>query len=478
MSTRRRGERLREHCGVIAAYAKGEGGVLASLYDGLCALQHRGQESVGVSTYRDELRTVKSLGLVSESPIFSQAIDGFVGIGHNRYSTTGRNTLENAQPFEMTSRSDVRYALAFNGNITNYFELREQLSKEYVFETTSDAELLGYLLGRELGEKPVGQILEENARRIEGAYSVVMLIADSSGKAVAFRDPLGFRPLCLGENQGGWYAASESVAFADCYMNAKLLRDVAPGEVVVIDEDGFHSERIFNSPLHARCMFEWVYFARPDSVIDGVPVYTVRERLGQLLAEDYRPQADIVVPVPDSGRSAATGFSIASGIPVKEGFQKDRYIDRRTFIMPEQRERESTAAKKLNPIRLALEGKRVLLVDDSIVRGTSMRRYVQGLKANGAKEIHVAVSCPPLLDWCPYGIDFYEGELIAAKYRKPLEEICSLVAEEVQADSLRYNSVESLVQAIGLPRDQLCLACLTREYPTHVALRTREERKR
>lgn len=377
----------------------------------------------------------------------------------------------------MASRSGVKYALAFNGNISNYFELREELSKGHVFKTTCDAELLAYLLGRELGEKPISEIVKENAGRVQGSYSIVMLIADDSPKAVAFRDPFGFRPLCLGENQEGWYAASESVAFAECYINARLVRDVAPGELVVIDEEGFSSERVFNSPRHARCMFEWVYFARPDSVIDGVPVYTVRERLGELLAQDYKPDADIVVPVPDSGRSAATGFSAVSKIPVQEGFQKDRYADRRTFIMPEQKEREYTASKKLNPIRLAVEGKRLVLVDDSIVRGTSMRRYVQALRASGAKEVHVAVSCPPLIDWCPYGIDFYEGELIAAKYRKPLEETCKLVAEEVKADSLRYNSVDRLVEAIGLPRDELCLACLTGEYPTPAAYRTREERK-
>jgi len=420
---------------------------------------------------------VKSLGLVSESPVFFQASEGPVGIGHNRYSTTGQNSLENAQPFEMTSRSGVRYALGFNGNISNYFELREELSRDHLFKTTCDAELLAYLLGRELGEKPISQILKENVPRITGAYSLVMLIADGPGKAVVFRDPLGFRPLCLGENEKGWYAASESVAFAECYMRADFRSDVAPGELVVIDGEGFHSERLFDSPRHARCMFEWVYFARPDSVIDGVPVYTVRERLGELLAKEYRPEADIVVPVPDSGRSAASGFSIASGIPVKEGFQKDRYVDRRTFILPDQSEREQAASKKLNPVRLALEGRRLVLVDDSIVRGTSMRRYIQSLRANGAKEVHVAVSCPPLVDWCPYGIDFYEGELIAAKYRMPLDETSSLVAKEVEADSLRYNSVERLVQAIGLPRNELCLACLTREYPTPAAHRTKDERK-
>ncbi len=470
---------MRDHCGIVGAYVHDKSKVLQYLYEGLRALQHRGQESVGVSVCERGIATRKSQGLVSESPIFSKNLEGVCGIGHSRYSTTGKTGLDNAQPVEMASKTGVIYAFAMNGNIANYLELREKVESEYKFSTTTDTEFLGYLLGKNLGVKAVTEFYGEVASQVKGAYSAVMLVEAEPPRIIAVRDPLGFRPLCLGKNEEGYFVASESVAFAECYMNARFERDVAPGEVIVIDEDGFHSYTVFNLKRHAHCMFEWVYFARPDSILDSVPVFTVRERLGGYLAEAYHPASDIVMPIPDSGRSASVGYSVKARVPLKEGLQKDRYFDRRTFIMPEQFEREWAASKKLNPIPSVVGGKRVVLIDDSIVRGTNMRKYIQSLRKAGAKEVHVGISCPPLIDWCPYGIDFYEGELIARKYMgKPHEEVCRLIGEELGADSLHYNTLPSLIESIGLPREELCLACLTAEYPHEITVRTKEEKKR
>ncbi|MEM3693129.1 MAG: amidophosphoribosyltransferase [Candidatus Bathyarchaeia archaeon] len=473
---------MRDHCGILGAYLfeDREDRLSQYLYDGLCALQHRGQESVGITVHDGRsMKTLKNLGLVSQAPSLFEGIKGLCGIGHDRYSTTGQSSLENAQPLEMISRGGIRYSIAFNGNISNYFELVEEIRNERSLKTTSDAEVLGYLFGRDLGLKDIATIVSENAPRIQGAYSVVMLIDGKPPKLVAIRDPLGFRPLCLGRNEDGIFIASESVAFEECYMDAKFERDLEPGELLIIEDSESRSVRFQASNRHAHCMFEWVYFARPDSILESIPVYTVRERLGSLLAKDYRPNVDAVIPVPDSGRSAAAGYSMASGIPLKEGFQKDRYMDRRSFIMPDQEKREAMVKKKLNPLPSVVQGKRILLIDDSIVRGTSMRGYVQSLKKRGALEVHLGISCPPLIDWCPYGIDFYEGELIARKFLgKPLEEICRLVAKELGADSLYYNSLENLIEAIGLPKEDLCLGCLTGVYPHKVRVVTREERKR
>lgn len=471
---------MRESCGVVGAFTFDDKLLLSQLFEGECALQHRGQEAVGYSILSgNDIKTLASMGLVSESSIFFQPFRGHLGIAHNRYSTTGQNTYKNTQPIERTSEHGVKYSFAFNGNIANYFELRDEIQKEYELQTTSDAEILAILFGRDLGRKDFHDIFKEVAPRINGAYSAVMLVNDQSPKIFAFRDPLGFRPLCIGQSEDGYFAASESVAFAECYMDAKMIGDVSPGEIITIDQNGLQSQKIFDSNKHAHCMFEWVYFSRPESVIENKQVYCVREKLGLLLAEIYKPDADIVIPVPDSGRTAASGFSIRSGIPLKEGLYKDRYVYKRTFIMPGQHERDEAARKKLNPILPIVENKKIVLIDDSIVRGTSMKSYIQKLREAGASKVHVGISCPPLIDWCPYGIDFYAKELVARKYMgRTHPEICSLVGKEFGANSLCYNTLDNLIEAIGPPKDDLCLGCLTGKYPTEVVPKTKEERKR
>jgi amidophosphoribosyltransferase len=468
-----------EECAVVGVYTSDKNSLCSYLHNGLAALQHRGQESVGVSVYAGKMMTLKTMGLVSESTIFSEKIKGNLGIGHNRYSTTGRSNIENAQPIETISKNGVEYSFAFNGNVGNYFELKEKLMRKFNFTTTSDAELLAYMLGRDLGEKGVWEIYRDAAPSIHGSYSALMLIGGDRPMVAAIRDPLGFKPLCIGKNSDGYFIASESVAFADCYIGAKLIRDVEPGEVIIIDESGLKSRRVFNSSRHAHCMFEWVYFARPDSIIEGIPVWKVRERLGELLAdEEHGFDADYVIPVPDSGRGAASGYARASGIPQREGFQKDRYLDRRTFIMPSQGERESFLTKKLNTIPSAIRDQVIVLVDDSIVRGTSMKGMIDGLKKAGVKGVHLRVSCPPIIDWCPYGVDFYQEELIARKYAdRSHEEVCRLVGEELGVNSLHYNLAANLLKAIGLPREQLCLGCLTQEYPEPITVTHKRDRK-
>lgn len=433
---------------------------------------------MGISFVKnDRIESRRSLGLVSENTKIFKNIEGVCGIGHNRYSTTGTNCLENVQPIEMVSDNGIRYAFAFNGNIANYDELKEEYAKDYSFQTTNDAELLGLMLGKNLPNS-IEETFQKLAQKIKGAYSVVMLTMEREPKVIALRDPFGFRPLCLGGNDDGFFIASESVAFSDCYIGARLLGDVRPGEIVTLTEKGLHRKLVFNLTRHAHCMFEYVYFARPDSVIEGMPVYNVREKLGVLLAGSSSVDADMVIPVPDSGRSAAAGFSMTSKIPLKEGFQKDRYRYKRSFILDKRKDRQEAVKKKLNPLTFIIEGKKVVVVDDSIVRGENAR-FVTDLKVSGAKEVHVRISCPPIMDWCPYGIDFYQGELIARKYiGLPHEEICKLVGKELRSDSFYYNTLENLIEAIGMTKEELCLACLTGEHPYEVKVKTKEERKR
>jgi len=459
--------KITENCSVVGVSTKEEANILTYLHEGLSALQHRGQESAGISIYNGKIKTFKSMGLASESKVFLNHIKGSLGIGHERYSTTGRSILENAQPLEMKSKHGVHYSFAFNGNIRNLSSLRSETGYREVHSADSDAELLAFLLGRELGSKRAEEIYRDVAPKIDGSYSAVMLSDGRKPRVVAIRDPLGIRPLCLGRRQDDYFVASESVAFSDCYLDAEFLKDVEPGEVVTLDEDGLHSCKVFNCQHHGHCMFEWVYFARMDSVIEGIPVYKVREALGKCLAEKSYVDADMVVPVPDSGRSAAIGYSIASSIPFREVFQVDRYSYRRIFIMPDQTMREKTATKKLNVLPTIVDGKRVVVVDDSIVRGTNMRNMVVNkLKKAGAKEIHIRISCPPLMDRCPYGVDFHRGELVASKYQsRSREEICQEVGKELGATSLYYNTLQDLEEAIGLDENELCVGCLTGRYP-------------
>ncbi len=456
-----------EHCAIVGVVTTDEASMLRRLQDGLGALQHRGQESVGISVYNGTIHTYTSMGLLSESTIFRNPVKAPLGIGHERYSTAGHSTLANAQPITLTSQYGIEYAFAFNGNLRNLATLQTALHQDELQPAESDTRLLAHLLGHDLGGKSVEQCYHETAPLIDGSYSALLLVGGKTPQITAIRDPLGIRPLCLGKRGDAYVLASESVAFADCYLDATFLRDVAPGEVVTLDEGGLHACQVFNCPRHGHCMFEWVYFARMDSVIEGIPVYEVREALGRALAEQAEVDADMVVPVPDSGRSAATGYAIASGLPLREVFQVDRYQYRRIFITPNQVVREQQASKKLNVLPSIAKGKRVVVVDDSIVRGTNMRNMViNKLKRVGAKEIHVRISCPPLMDRCPYGVDFHRGELVASKYAGLTHaEICDRVSRELGATSLYYNTQKDLVEAIGLDVDELCLGCLTSRYP-------------
>lgn len=422
------------------------------IYLGLYSMQHRGQESAGIATYTNKINLYKGEGLVSE--VFKRVyLDGNVGIGHVRYSTTGDSGIDNAQPLVITYAGGS-FAIAHNGNLVNTADIKRQLERRgSVFTTTTDTEIIAQLIAYE--HLKAGDFIEgikQAMNQLRGSYSLVILKGD---KAIAVRDPWAIKPLALGKLKDSYVVASESCAFD--VIGAELIRDIRGGEIVVLGEnlESYQAKKEKNS----HCMFEYVYFARPDSVIDGLSVYAVRKRLGEILARDFPVDADMVVAVPDSGITAAIGYSNASGIPYGEGMIKNRYFGR-TFILPEQGERERGVKIKLNPIRNEISGKRLVLVDDSIVRGTTLKRIIKLLRDFGAKEVHARISCPPIREPCYYGINMQtHGEFIATK--KNIEEI----RKEIGADSLAYNTIDGLVEAIGLPKDSLCLACVNGEYP-------------
>ncbi len=451
--------RPNEKCGVIGVACNGP--AAPEIYYGLRILQHRGQESAGISVYDGTANhTKRGMGLVHE--VFSRddlaGLTGSAGIGHVRYSTTGSSVIENAQPITCLSvQGDI--ALAHNGDIVNADAVRDDLMRKgWGFVTSSDSEVIVRLLANEIaGTGDVQRALREFTKRLVGAYSLTLLIGDT---VYAIRDPLGIRPLCIGQREGSTMVASESVVFDT--LGYKLIRDLRPGEIVELRPDGFESYRIPH-PVHtAHCMFEWVYFARPDSVLDGRLVYDARVKIGKQLAQDNPAAADIVVPVPESGRAQAQGYAQESGLPVVEGLIKNRYIER-TFIMPEQEDREIGVLLKLNPIKSAVKGKRVVLIDDSIVRGTTIRKIVQILREAGAREVHVRVGCPPIRSPCYLGIDMKTRDQFIANGRT-VDEIQTFIT----ADSLGYLSMAGLIKALGHPRSDLCLGCLTGEYPVEV----------
>lgn len=449
-------------CGIIAftgCCSDDDCGCVSQILDGLLSLQHRGQESAGVSVLSDsgKISTIKAMGLVSS--LDASKLSGTRGIGHVRYSTTGSSTIENAQPFVST---DGSFAVAFNGNITNYASLKESLPGK--FDTTSDCDVIIRLLEGSLKKKHgLTDALKRLCLSLEGSYSIVVLFRD--GTITALRDPLGFKPLSLGKVGSGGYAfASETCALDS--ISASEIGDVLPGEAIVVSPDG-RIERTIVAPekRHAHCMFEFVYFARPDSVIEGRPVYLVRELLGEALASANCVNGGIVVPVPDSGRCCAAGFSCKTGIPMKEGLMKNRYIHR-TFIMPLRESRERGVAKKINPIRGVLSGKEVVLIDDSIVRGTTMRKIVGAVRKAGATKVHVRISCPRIIAPCYMGIDFPTYGELAAATGDGGDGSEEEIRKNIGADTLKYNTLESLKAAIAL--DDLCMACLTDKYPVKV----------
>jgi amidophosphoribosyltransferase len=447
--------RPREECGVFAVYGHEDAARVA--FFGLFALQHRGQESAGIATADGcQIWERKGMGLVSE--VFREdtlsRLPGRLAIGHVRYSTTGSSVISNAQPF-LAHHADEYYALGHNGNLINAGELRAELEdRGSIFQSTMDSEVFIHLMAPHL-KNGFEAALIRALERVQGAYSLVML---TRNKVIAVRDPRGFRPLCLGRFNGGWVVASETCALD--LVGAQYVRDVEPGEIIVIDEAGLHSLKPFPAIKPAHCIFELIYFARPDSQIFGQNVYLCRKRLGHSLAREYRPDVDLAMPFPDSGNYAAIGYAEESGLPFEMGMIRNHYVGR-TFIQPTQAMRDFGVRVKLNPVRPLLAGKKVVIVEDSIIRGTTSRNRVRNLRENGVKEIHMVVSCPPTRHPCPYGIDFSSrGELIAAQKGDVSE-----IAQFIGLDSLHYLSVEGMVAATGMPADHFCLACYSGDYP-------------
>jgi len=444
-------------CGVFGIRAP-DRDVARVTYFGLFALQHRGQESAGIAVSdRGRLTVLRDMGLVTQ--VFDEqklrGLRGDTAIGHTRYSTTGSTQWTNAQPLIQRGRGRT-VALGHNGNLVNASELREELAAEGVrLSTTSDTELIAALIAND--PAPLADAVAHAMGRLEGAYSVTAL---AEGKLLAFRDRHGFRPLCLGLLEGQWLLASETCALDN--VGAEHERELAPGELVVVGEEGAHSRQAVEiAGQGALCIFEFFYLARPDSRLAGVEVHGARVRMGERLAAEAPAEADLVLPIPDSGTPAAIGFSRASGIPFSEGLIKNRYVGR-TFIQPDQGLREQGVKLKFNPLG-ELAGKRVVAVDDSIVRGNTTRKIVRMLFDAGAAEVHVRISSPPVIGQCYYGIDFAEEDELIASSRSVEQ-----VREHIGATSLAYLSLEGLQEATTRPAAELCRACLTRDYPTAV----------
>ncbi len=451
---------MHEACGVFGIYAPGED-VARLTYFALFALQHRGQESSGIATSDGKhIQVYSRMGLVSQ--VFNEEslsrLNGYIAIGHNRYSTTGSSRICNAQPL-LAGSGDATLAIAHNGNITNAGVLyRELQEKNYSFQTATDSEVILNLI-LSSPEKAWLDKIRYAMRRLQGAYSVVMMSKDTLW---GLRDPLGVRPLCLGKLQNGSFVlASESCALD--HIGAAFVREIEPGEIVRIDASGLSSYKE-DCGRRAMCIFEYIYFARPDSIINGRLIYDTRAAMGARLAEEYPVPADLVIGVPDSATPAGVGYSARSGIPLSMGLVKNRYMGR-TFIEPDQRIRDLGVKLKFNPMKPLLEGKRVVLVDDSIVRGTTTPKVIRLLRQAGAKEVHMRVCAPPICYPCFMGVDMAsQRELIAA--HKSIPEICAYIG----ADSLGYLSLEGLIKATGLPREVFCTACFTGEYPLPVQL--------
>jgi len=450
---------MHESCGVFGVYASGINVAQATFF-ALFALQHRGQESAGIAvTDGNEIKIHTSMGLVSQ--VFTESdlalLTGYIGIGHNRYSTTGSSRPTNAQPI-IAKSEELTIALAHNGNIINSKLLRDELQERgYHFQTSSDSEVIANLIlaspGRNWQQK-IGHAMY----RLQGAYSLVIL---TENELIGVRDSFGVRPLCLGTIDSGWSIASESCALD--HIGAQLIREIEPGEIVVINSHGVKSFKK-GKGKKALCIFEYIYFARPDSIIQGKLLYPAREAMGRILAEEYPVDADFVMGVPDSATAAGIGYSNASGIPYCEGLLKNRYVGR-TFIEPDQRIRELGVQLKFNPLSRIIAGKRLVVVDDSIVRGTTTPHVVSLLRKAGASEVHLRICAPPIRYPCFFGVDMASRwQLIAA--RKTIPEI----REYLDADSLGYLSLDGLIRAVDLPRDIFCLACFTGVYPIPVQI--------
>lgn len=456
-------DKLREECGVFGMYDFDGGDVASTIYYGLFALQHRGQESCGIAVSdtngpKGKVLSFKDMGLLNEAftPETLDKLKGDIGVGHVRYSTAGGSTRENAQPLVLNYVKGT-LGLAHNGNLINAPELRREL--EYtgaIFQTTIDTEVIAYHIARErLNSKTVEEAVARAMKKLKGAYSLVVM---SPRKLIGVRDPFGFKPLCIGKRDNAYIIASETCALDT--VGATFVRDIEPGEIVTISpEKGIESNKSMCIPKeqHARCVFEYIYFARPDSYIDNVSVYNSRILAGKFLAMDSPVEADLVVGVPESGNCAAMGYAMQAGIPYGQAFVKNTYVGR-TFIKPKQKHRESSVQVKLNALKEVVNGKRIIIIDDSIVRGTTSDRIVKMLRDAGAKEVHMRVSSPPFLWPCYFGTDVPAREQLIA-YNRTVEQICEIIG----ADSLGYLRVERLeeiVEQLGI-----CKGCFTGKYP-------------
>ena len=463
---------IHEECGVFGVYSQRQEDVASLAYYGLYSLQHRGQEGCGIVVNDDGVFDGhKGLGLVSEvftGSVMKQFPTGKMAVAHARYGTTGGSNLANCQPIQVNHLKG-KLALAHNGNLSNALQLRQELELSgAIFHTTSDTETIAYVITRERITAPSIQAAVSRAvDRLEGAFSLVMM---SSTKLIAVRDPHGFRPLCYGKMKDGTYiVASESCALHA--VGAEFQRDILPGEILTFDCDGIHSDTSHCGTAPKKmCIFEYIYFARPDSVIDGVSVHDARVRAGEILAKTHPVDADIVIGVPDSGLDAAMGYARQSGIPYGMGFIKNKYIGR-TFISPTQDMRENEVNIKLNPIRSVVEGKRVVLIDDSIVRGTTCRRTIDLLRKAGAKEIHMRVSAPPFVSECYYGTDIDDKNKLIANHHT-VEEI----AEIIGVDSLGYLSLSDVVKLADHTESGFCTACFGGGYPTPIPQDSNKDR--
>ncbi len=449
-------DRPREECGVFGIWGHPEAAEIT--YLGLYSLQHRGQESSGM-VVSDGVQMRRQMGMGQVGDVFSQEgladLKGRMAIGHNRYSTTGRVSLLNAQPIVVDTRVG-RLAIAHNGNITNAMALRKAMEREgSIFQSTSDSEIVLHRMVRSNMES-VEDMIAEAVDGLEGAFS---LIIQSKDNIYAYRDPMGFRPLCLGLLDGAWMVASESCAFD--IVRGKYTRDVIPGELVIIGEEGPRSRRVKEAPRLAQCIFEYVYFSRPDSIVFNDNVDKIRRKLGKQLAREHPVEADIVIGVPDSSNSAALGYSLESGIRFEFGLIRNHYVGR-TFINPKQSVRDRGVLIKFNPVRGVLKNKRVVVVDDSIVRGSTMKKLVRLLKGAGAAEVHLRISSPPIAHPCFYGIDMpTKAELIRNNMDVPG------IRDFLAVESLGYLSLEGMRSCVAVPED-FCTACFSGDYPVDV----------
>lgn len=449
--------KARECCGIVGINSSSP--VARRIFLGLKVIQHRGQEAAGIAVGNgSEIDFHKGGGLVHE--VFDterlESLEGNVGIGHIRYSTTGMKTADEAHPIlATTSEGDI--AVCHNGELVNVKSMRETVEKD-ASEWGSDTEMVVRILAKELETAPGPlRAISRTLARVKGAYSLIILIGN---KLFAARDPHAIRPLCLGKMDDGFVVASETPVLD--LLEAEFVRDLKAGEIVEVGKNLAKSFEMPRNKYTAHCMFEYVYFSRPDNFLDGQLVYDVRRRIGETLAREHKVEADVVIPVPDSGRAHSAGYSTESGIPFVEGLIKNRFVER-TFILPEQREREIGVLLKMNPVKSLVADKKVVLVDDSIIRGTTMTRIIRNLRRAGAKEVHIRIGCPPIRHPCYLGIDMKTREQFIANGREVRQ-----ITEKIGADTLGYLSVKGLIKAIALPEDRLCLGCLTGEYPVEV----------